>query len=96
MFKYDTVHGQWKHHDVKVKDSKTLVFGDNEVVVFGCRFATIPFDINVFHTQFNHCGLITNDVFVGTLRRSHGVRLALIMLLSLLVFSLTRTRLRLT
>ncbi|XP_066361779.1 glyceraldehyde-3-phosphate dehydrogenase 3, cytosolic-like [Miscanthus floridulus] len=37
MFKYDTVHGQWKHHDVKVKDSKTLIFGDNEVVVFGCR-----------------------------------------------------------
>ncbi|KAG0516602.1 hypothetical protein BDA96_09G017400 [Sorghum bicolor] len=37
MFKYDTVHGQWKHHDVKVKDSKTLTFGENEVVVFGCR-----------------------------------------------------------
>ncbi|CAD6342108.1 unnamed protein product [Miscanthus lutarioriparius] len=37
MFKYDTVHGQWKHHDVKVKDSKTLIFGDNEVVVFGLQ-----------------------------------------------------------
>ncbi|CAL5433916.1 unnamed protein product [Camellia sinensis] len=26
MFKYDSVHGQWKHHDVKVKDSKTPSF----------------------------------------------------------------------
>ncbi|TYH35122.1 hypothetical protein ES332_D13G171500v1 [Gossypium tomentosum] len=24
MFKYDSVHGQWKHHELKVKDSKTL------------------------------------------------------------------------
>ncbi|RWW86766.1 hypothetical protein BHE74_00004442 [Ensete ventricosum] len=23
-FKYDTVHGSWKHHEIKVKDSKTL------------------------------------------------------------------------
>ena len=37
MFKYDTVHGQWKHHEVKVKDSKTLLFGEKEVTVFGCR-----------------------------------------------------------
>ncbi|THU46164.1 hypothetical protein C4D60_Mb09t02070 [Musa balbisiana] len=37
MFKYDTVHGQWKHHDVKVKDSKTLLFGEKEVTVFGLR-----------------------------------------------------------
>ncbi|CAN6344032.1 unnamed protein product [Urochloa humidicola] len=37
MFKYDTVHGQWKHHDVKGKDSKTLLFGEEEVVVFGYR-----------------------------------------------------------
>uniref|UniRef100_A0A0E0NHE7 Glyceraldehyde-3-phosphate dehydrogenase n=3 Tax=Oryza TaxID=4527 RepID=A0A0E0NHE7_ORYRU len=37
MFKYDTVHGQWKHHEVKVKDSKTLIFGTKEVAVFGCR-----------------------------------------------------------
>ena len=44
MFKYDTVHGQWKHHEVKVKDSKTLLFGEKEVAVFGCRFVTsIPF-----------------------------------------------------
>jgi glyceraldehyde 3-phosphate dehydrogenase len=38
MFKYDTVHGQWKHHEVTVKDSKTLLFGEKEVTVFGCRF----------------------------------------------------------
>lgn len=37
MFKYDTVHGQWKHHEIKVKDSKTLLFGDKPVAVFGCR-----------------------------------------------------------
>ncbi|KAK7306226.1 hypothetical protein VNO77_44152 [Canavalia gladiata] len=37
MFKYDTVHGQWKHFDVKVKDSKTLLFGEKPVSVFGFR-----------------------------------------------------------
>nr|GMD26205.1 glyceraldehyde-3-phosphate dehydrogenase 2, cytosolic [Ipomoea batatas] len=37
MFKYDTVHGQWKHHDVKVQDEKTLLFGEKSVKVFGCR-----------------------------------------------------------
>ncbi|KAK9995509.1 hypothetical protein SO802_020195 [Lithocarpus litseifolius] len=37
MFKYDTVHGQWKHHDIKVKDSKTLLFGEKSVAVFGVR-----------------------------------------------------------
>ncbi|KAI7737737.1 hypothetical protein M8C21_020750 [Ambrosia artemisiifolia] len=26
MFKYNTVHGQWKHHELKVKDEKTLLF----------------------------------------------------------------------
>ncbi|KAL0555928.1 hypothetical protein IC582_004431 [Cucumis melo] len=37
MFKYDSVHGQWKHHDIKVKDSKTLLFGEKSVTVFGTR-----------------------------------------------------------
>ncbi|CAI0425718.1 unnamed protein product [Linum tenue] len=37
MFKYDTVHGGWKHSDVKVKDESTLLFGDKEVKVFGLR-----------------------------------------------------------
>ncbi|KAK8314740.1 hypothetical protein V6Z11_D01G190900 [Gossypium hirsutum] len=37
MFKYDSVHGQWKHHDVKVKDSKTLLFGEKPVTGFGIR-----------------------------------------------------------
>jgi glyceraldehyde 3-phosphate dehydrogenase len=37
MFKYDSVHGQWKHHDVKVKDNKTLLFGEKPVAVFGFR-----------------------------------------------------------
>ncbi|XWS69180.1 hypothetical protein CRYUN_Cryun04dG0157500 [Craigia yunnanensis] len=35
MLKYDSVHGQWKHHDVKVKDRKTLLFGEKTVTVFG-------------------------------------------------------------
>ncbi|KAF5187775.1 Glyceraldehyde-3-phosphate dehydrogenase [Thalictrum thalictroides] len=30
-------HGQWKHHDIKVKDSKTLLFGEKAVTVFGNR-----------------------------------------------------------
>lgn len=38
MFKYDSVHGHWKHHDVKVKDSKTLLFGEKSVTVFGVRW----------------------------------------------------------
>ncbi|KAK7359417.1 hypothetical protein VNO77_01377 [Canavalia gladiata] len=37
MFKYDTVHGQWKHSDVKVKDSKTLLFGEKPITIFGFR-----------------------------------------------------------
>ncbi|KAI3902806.1 hypothetical protein MKW92_052989 [Papaver armeniacum] len=45
MFKYDSVHGQWKHHELKVKDTKTLLFGDKEVAVFGCRNPEeIPWD----------------------------------------------------
>lgn len=38
MFKYDTVHGQWKHHELKVKDDKTLLFGEKPVAVFGIRY----------------------------------------------------------
>ncbi|AEE29017.1 glyceraldehyde-3-phosphate dehydrogenase C2 [Arabidopsis thaliana] len=37
MFKYDSVHGQWKHHELKVKDDKTLLFGEKPVTVFGIR-----------------------------------------------------------
>ncbi|GKV41314.1 hypothetical protein SLEP1_g48862 [Rubroshorea leprosula] len=37
MFKYDSVHGNWKHHEIKVKDSKTLLFGDKPVAVFEVR-----------------------------------------------------------
>lgn len=39
MFKYDTVHGQWKHDEISVKDSKTLLFGQKPVAVFGCRYS---------------------------------------------------------
>ncbi|CAL5009799.1 unnamed protein product [Urochloa decumbens] len=37
MFKYDTVHGHWKHSDITLKDSKTLLFGEKAVTVFGIR-----------------------------------------------------------
>jgi glyceraldehyde 3-phosphate dehydrogenase len=37
MFKYDSTHGHWKHSDVKVKDAKTLLFGEKAVSVFACR-----------------------------------------------------------
>ena len=37
MFRYDTVHGHWKHSDIKLKDSKTLLFGEKAVTVFGIR-----------------------------------------------------------
>lgn len=37
MFKYDSVHGQWKHHELKVQDNKTLLFGEKPVAVFGLR-----------------------------------------------------------
>ena len=38
MLKYDIVHGQWKHHKLKVKDEKTLLFGEKPVTVFGIRY----------------------------------------------------------
>lgn len=38
MFKYDSVHGQWKNHELKVKDDKTLLFGEKPVAVFGIRW----------------------------------------------------------
>ena len=37
MFKYDTVHGHWRHSDIKLKDNKTLLFGEKSVAVFGVR-----------------------------------------------------------
>ncbi|KMZ64911.1 Glyceraldehyde-3-phosphate dehydrogenase (phosphorylating) [Zostera marina] len=37
MFKYDSVHGQWKHSELTVKDTKTLLYGEKPVAVFGCR-----------------------------------------------------------
>ncbi|CAL2250728.1 unnamed protein product [Prunus armeniaca] len=37
MFKYDSVHGQWKHHELKAKDDKSLLFGDKPVRVFSSR-----------------------------------------------------------
>jgi len=38
MFKYDSVHGQWKNDELTVKDSKTLLFGEKPVTVFAHRY----------------------------------------------------------
>ncbi|PQM37284.1 glyceraldehyde-3-phosphate dehydrogenase cytosolic [Prunus yedoensis var. nudiflora] len=37
MFNYDTVHGRWKHNDVKLRDANTLLFGDKPVSIFAVR-----------------------------------------------------------
>ncbi|PQP98063.1 glyceraldehyde-3-phosphate dehydrogenase cytosolic [Prunus yedoensis var. nudiflora] len=37
MFNYDTVHGRWKHNDVKLRDANTLLFGDKPVLIFAVR-----------------------------------------------------------
>ncbi|KAM1682561.1 hypothetical protein EV1_033501 [Malus domestica] len=37
MFKYNTVHGAWKHHELKVRDSKTLLFCEKLVAAFRIR-----------------------------------------------------------
>jgi glyceraldehyde 3-phosphate dehydrogenase len=42
MFKYDSVHGQWKHNELKIKDEKTLLFGEKPVTVFGIRYIYQP------------------------------------------------------
>nr|GMD23239.1 glyceraldehyde-3-phosphate dehydrogenase 2, cytosolic [Ipomoea batatas] len=36
MFRYDSMAGQWKNHDVKVHDEKTLLFGEKAVKVSRC------------------------------------------------------------
>ncbi|KAK1387011.1 hypothetical protein POM88_015189 [Heracleum sosnowskyi] len=33
----DSVHGQWKHNELKVKDEKTLLFSEKPVKVFGIK-----------------------------------------------------------
>ncbi|CAH8356284.1 unnamed protein product [Eruca vesicaria subsp. sativa] len=35
MFKYDSVHSQWKHNELKLKDEKTLLFGEAEDIPWG-------------------------------------------------------------
>nr|GEZ03112.1 ARM repeat superfamily protein [Tanacetum cinerariifolium] len=35
MFKYDIVHDDWNHHELKVKDEKTILFGEMPVTLFG-------------------------------------------------------------
>nr|GFB04119.1 glyceraldehyde-3-phosphate dehydrogenase 2, cytosolic [Tanacetum cinerariifolium] len=37
MFKYDIVYDDWKHHELKVKDGKTILFGEMPVTIFGIR-----------------------------------------------------------
>lgn len=48
MFKYDSVHGQWKHNEITVKDEKTLLFGGKPVAVFGIKYDPRLFDLCIF------------------------------------------------
>ncbi|KAG6398740.1 hypothetical protein SASPL_140209 [Salvia splendens] len=72
MFKYDSVHGQWKHHEVKVKD-ETLLFGENSVKVFQCRNPEeIPLAEAGAEFVVESTGVFT-DRDKATARCSHGV-----------------------
>ena len=94
MFKYDSVHGQWKHHEVKVKDSKTLLFGNKPVAVFALRY---KFSIKSLNLIYCIKLIISYGwLIIVILRRSHGVKLEPNLLWNLLVFSLTKTKLLLT
>lgn len=104
MFKYDTVHGQWKHHELKVKDSKTLLFGEKSVTVFGIRYYLFSFVLHVDLFSNRILNLMFDWKYflhwswqlLGTPRRSHGVRPELTLLWSPLEFSPIRTKLLLT
>lgn len=52
MFKYDSVHGPWKHHELKVKDEKTLLFGEKPVTVFGSRYSPVIYGFDFVYTFF--------------------------------------------
>lgn len=51
MFKYDSVHGQHKKHELTVKDSKTILFGDKPVTVFGVRYEPILHFFSILFTM---------------------------------------------
>ena len=53
MFKYDSVHGQWKNDELTVKDSKTLLFGEKPVTVFAHRYTIVLFSIVMLLCMFN-------------------------------------------
>lgn len=95
MFKYDSVHGQHKKHELTVKDSKTILFGDKPVTVFGVKYELI---LHFFFHLVHHGSpiLLIRSYFackLGSRRKSHGVKLELTTLLSPLEFLLTRTKL---
>ncbi|ESQ48581.1 hypothetical protein EUTSA_v10021788mg [Eutrema salsugineum] len=54
MFKYNSVHGQWKHHELKVKDEKTLLFGEKPVTVFGIKYIQRVLIIVLSLYKFNY------------------------------------------
>lgn len=95
MFKYDSVHGQWKHNELKVKDSKTLLFGSKEVTVFGFRYLYLYlFTILSVISWYLFCLNVTSCFGdnIGTLRRFHGVRPVPSLLLSPPEYSPIRTK----
>lgn len=54
MFKYDSVHGQWKNDELTVKDSKTLLFGEKPVTVFAHRY-NIVLSFNCYAFVYVYC-----------------------------------------
>ena len=63
MFKYDSVHGQWKHNELKVKDSKTLLFGSKEVAVFGFRYLYLYLFVILSVASYYFCLLECDIIF---------------------------------
>lgn len=37
MFKFDSVHGQWKKHDIKAQNENSLLLGGKPVAVYGLK-----------------------------------------------------------
>ncbi|KAJ7567602.1 hypothetical protein O6H91_02G155000 [Diphasiastrum complanatum] len=67
MFKYDTVHGKWKHSEITVKDEKTLLFGDIPVTVFNCRNpAEIPWGESGVEYVVESSGVFTDKEKAAT------------------------------
>ncbi|KAI7752625.1 hypothetical protein M8C21_006402, partial [Ambrosia artemisiifolia] len=75
MFKYETVYGQWKHHELKLKEEKTLLFGEKPVSVSGFRnLEEIPWGASRADFVVESTGVFTDkDKAVAHLKYLHIV-----------------------